>query len=56
MDQSFAETLDTMLRTLPLTSVDYTTTDYLTMLNAMLGDSAFEKSGSSYVNTLKQEA
>lgn len=55
MDQSFAETLDTMLRTLPLTSVDYTTTDYLTMLNAMLGDSAFEKSGSSYVNTLEQD-
>lgn len=55
LDQSFAETLDTMLRTLPLTSVDYTTTDYLAMLNAMLGDSAFEKSGSSYVNTLEQD-
>ncbi|MGI5963729.1 MAG: copper amine oxidase N-terminal domain-containing protein [Lawsonibacter sp.] len=54
-EQAFAETLDTMLRAMPLTSVDFTTTDYLNMLNAMLGDSAFEKSGSSYVNTLEQD-
>ena len=55
LEQSFADTLGTMLRAMPLVSVDYTTTDYLNTLNAMLGDSAFEKSGSSYVNTLEQD-
>ena len=55
LEQSFADTLGTMLRAMPLVSVDYTTTDYLNTLNAMLGDSAFEKSGSSYVNTMEQD-
>ena len=48
---SFADTLEMILRAAPLTSVQATTADYLALYNAMFGDSAFEKSGSSYVNS-----
>ena len=44
-----------MLKVMPLTSADLTTSDYLAQLNALLGDSAFRKSGSSYVSTLEQD-
>ncbi len=55
MDMSFEESLDTMLRLMPLTSVSLNTTDYLALLNSILADSAFQKSGSTYVSTLDQD-
>lgn len=55
VDQGFAETLETILAMTPPTSVDATTTDVLRELNALVGDSAFEKSGSKYVSTMEQD-
>lgn len=55
LNASFEETLAAMLKAMPLTSADLTTSDYLAQLNALLGDSAFQKSGSSYVSTLEQD-
>lgn len=55
LNASFEETLAAMLKVMPLTSADLTTSDYLAQLNALLGDSAFRKSGSSYVSTLEQD-
>ncbi len=55
MDMSFEESLDTMLRLMPLTSASLNTTDYLALLNSILADSAFQKSGSTYVSTLEQD-
>ncbi len=51
VDKSFEETLSTVLKELPLTSADMTTSDALEMYNAIAADSSFKKSGSSYVNT-----
>lgn len=47
-----ADLLKLMLENSVLTSIDMTTTDYLAMYNAMLGDSAFVKDGSTYVNDM----
>lgn len=54
-DMSFEEYLAATLKAIPLTSADYTTTDTLAMINALVGDSAFVKSGSSYVSTASIE-
>lgn len=54
-EASFQEYLSQLLAVLPLTSVDATTSDMLAMLNQLLADSAFEKSGDNYVNTLVDE-
>jgi len=53
MDKSFEETLAAVLKEVPLASADMTTSDMLALYNAMVADSAFTKSGDSYVNTMK---
>ncbi len=55
LEQSFADTLADMLRVMPVTSVNATTSDYLAMLNASMADSAFKKSGTSYVSTMEED-
>ena len=51
LGEDFSQLLPDVLQQAPLTSVQFTTTDYLAMLNAICGDSHFVKSGSDYVNT-----
>lgn len=55
-DATFAQTLEEILGSdmLPLTS-QFTTKDYLNTFNLMLGDSHFQKSGSTYTSTLEQD-
>ena len=55
-DAAFAQTLEELLKsdTLTLTSTA-TTSDYLEALNQLLGDSHFQKSGSTYTSTLEQD-
>lgn len=55
MNMSFDESLSSMLRLMPLTSVDLTTADYLAQLNTLLADSSFRQSGSTYTSTLDQD-
>ena len=55
LEESFSQLLPTVLRDFPLTSVDFTTSDYLALLNLICGDSHFVKSGNSYVNTFLNE-
>lgn len=55
LEKDFSQLLPTVLKDLPLNSVQFTTTDYLALLNAICGDSHFVKSGSSYVNTFLNE-
>lgn len=55
LEENFSQLLPTVLKDLPLTSVRFTTTDYLALLNAICGDSHFVKSGSNYVNTFLDE-
>lgn len=54
-DMSFEEYLAAALKAVPLTSADCTTSDVLAMVNALVGDSAFARSGSSYVSTVEIE-
>ena len=55
-EATFAQTLEELLKsdTLILTSTA-TTSDYLEALNQLLGDSRFQKSGSTYTSTLEQD-
>ena len=55
-EATFAQTLEELLKsdTLTLTSTA-TTSDYLEALNQLLGDSHFQKSGSTYTSTLEQD-
>ena len=55
-EAAFAQTLEGILKsdTLILTSTT-TTSDYLEALNLLLGDSSFQKSGSTYTSTLEQD-
>ena len=55
-EATFAQTLVELLKsdTLTLTSTA-TTSDYLEALNQLLGDSHFQKSGSTYTSTLEQD-
>ena len=55
LEEDFDQLLPMVLEELPLTSVQFTTTDYLTLLNSICGDSHFVKSGSAYVNTFLNE-
>ena len=55
LDASFEETLGAMLKVMPLTSAEMTTSDYLALFNALCADSSFQKSGSTYVNTMEQD-
>ena len=55
LEQDFAQLLPTVLKDLPLNSVQFTTSDYLALLNTICGDSHFVKSGSNYVNTFLNE-
>ena len=55
LDASFADTLTAMLKVMPLTSAEMTTSDYLALFNALCADSSFQKSGSNYVNTMEQD-
>ncbi len=50
LDQSFADSLAMILKEMPLTTVEFTATDYLAMFNALCADSSFTKSGNEYVN------
>ena len=52
-DMTFAEQLEATLRALEPVSVGYTASDALAEFNLMYADSAFTRSGSSYVNTLE---
>lgn len=54
-DMSFSDYLSVMLKNMPLVSAEYTTTDVLSELNVMMADSAFQKSGSTYVSTLEED-
>ncbi len=56
INMSFEDSLNTMLRLMPVNSVDLTTADYLAQLNTLLADSSFQKSGSTYVSTWTQDA
>ena len=52
MEASFRETLEELLYNPMLSlSQETTTADYLEVFNALFGDSSFEKSGNTYVNT-----
>ncbi len=55
-DMTFAQSLEDILDSdmLPLTS-GLTTKDYLEAFNLLLGDSSFQKSGSTYTSTLEQD-
>lgn len=55
LEMDFAEYLESALKAIPVSSVDATTADVLAILNNILGDSAFKKSGSNYVSTLGQD-
>lgn len=55
LEEDFSQLLPTVLEDLPLNSVQFTTTDYLALLNTICGDSHFVKSGSNYVNTFLNE-
>lgn len=55
LDASFEDTLTAMLKVMPLTSAEMTTSDYLALFNALCADSSFQKSGSNYVNTMEQD-
>lgn len=55
LEEDFSQLLPTVLKDLPLNSVQFTTTDYLALLNTICGDSHFVKSGSDYVNTFLNE-
>lgn len=56
MEEDFSQLLPQVLKQLPLTSVSFTTSDYLDLLNSLCGDSHFVKSGSNYVNTFSHES
>lgn len=49
---SFAEYLSSALKLIPLTDASCTTSQVLDIINALCADSAFTKSGSTYVNKL----
>lgn len=53
--QSFQQTLATILKDTPVTSVNGTTADYLRQMNGLLADSSFKKSGSDYVSTMTED-
>ena len=55
LEEDFSQLLPDMLKQMPLTSVQFTTTDYLALINSICGDSHFVKSGSSYKNTFLNE-
>ena len=55
LDASFEDTMAAVLKIMPLTSAEMTTSDYLALFNALCADSSFQKSGSSYVNTIEQD-
>ena len=55
MEEDFAQLLPTILKSMPLTSVQFTASDYLGLLNTICGDSRFVKSGANYVNTFLNE-
>lgn len=54
-DQSFQQTLATILKDAPVTSVNGTTADSLRQMNSLLADSSFKKSGSDYVSTMTED-
>lgn len=56
LNEDFSQLLPQVLKEFPLTSVQFTTTDYLELLNTICGDSHFVKSGSNYVNTFLNES
>lgn len=55
VEKDFSQLLPSLLKDIPLTSVEFTASDYLTILNLFCADSRFVKSGSSYVNTFLDE-
>ena len=55
VEESFTQLLPSILKNMPLTSVEFTASDYLAMVNLLCADSRFVKSGSDYVNTFMDE-
>lgn len=51
-DMTFEEALTLILKNTFISSIDATTTDTLAVVNALLGDSAFVKDGTTYINEL----
>ena len=51
VEKDFSQLLPSLLKDMPLTSVEFTTSDYLTILNLFCADSRFVQSGNRYVNT-----
>ncbi len=55
VEEDFSQLLPSLLENMPLTSVEFTASDYLAALNLLCGDSHFVKSGANYVNTFLNE-
>lgn len=55
LEESFSQLLPSILQDMPLTTVAFTTSDYLAMLNLICGDSRFTQVGSRYENTFLEE-
>jgi len=51
-NMTFEEALTFILKNTFISSIDATTTDTLAMINALLGDSAFVKDGTTYINEI----
>lgn len=51
-DMTFEEALTVILKNTTITSIDATTTNTLAIVNALLGDSAFVKDGTTYINEI----
>ena len=52
-EMDFEACLETMLKGCALTDASFTTRHYLDTINALLADSAFERSGSTYTSTME---
>ena len=56
LEEDFSQLMPSILNNMPLTSVDFTATDYLALLNLICGDSRFTQVGTRYENTFLEES
>lgn len=56
VEEDFSQLLPSLLKDMPLTSVEFTTKDYLTVLNLFCADSRFQQAGNRYENTFLEES
>ena len=56
LEEDFSQLMPSILNNMPLTSVDFTATDYLALLNLICGDSHFKQVGTRYENTFLDES